>query len=132
MFDIEKIEINAAFYELFENVFGEDFFSVLAKMRPSARITNLRLKKVEELDESEQAEVMDFNLKLGIMMKKYSPRVAYIGSLLYKKQYNGSYNGYMDFLASCDSAAFLDAETIKVIWEKINLDQNLPKSVKNA
>ena len=31
-FNIDKMEINAAFYELFETTFGEDFFEILAKM----------------------------------------------------------------------------------------------------
>ena len=38
MFNIDKeMEINAAFYELFETTFGEDFFEILASMRPSKR-----------------------------------------------------------------------------------------------
>ena len=44
MFNTDNIEINAAFYELFENIFHEDFFNVLADLRPSNKIKALRKK----------------------------------------------------------------------------------------
>ena len=50
MFDIEKIEINAAFYELFESVFGEDFFDVLKNIRPSGRIQALRTRATKMVE----------------------------------------------------------------------------------
>ena len=153
LFDIEKIEINAAFYELFESVFGEDFFAILAQIRPSGRIQALRTratKMVKEedeetheivekpkmdlsiLDESEQKEVMDYNIQAGIKSKKYTPRIAYIGSLLYKKKYNGSMNDYYSWLASFDASVFNDKEVLQQIWEKITKDQKVPDSAKNA
>ena len=153
MFDIEKIEINAAFYELFESVFGEDFFTVLAQIRPSGRIQALRaratkiVKEEDEetheivektkmdlslLDDSEQKEVVDYNLQVGLKTKKYTSRIAYIGSLLFKKKYNGSMNDYYSWLASFDASVFNDPEITKQIWEKIRLDQKVPDSAKNA
>ncbi len=132
MFDTNKMEINAAFYELFESVFGEDFFSILVSMRPTPRISHLRSKKLEELTSEEQEEVLKFNASVASKMNKYSPRIAYIGTKLYNKQYGGSYQDYLAFLASCDASAFLNQETIKAIWEKISLDQAVPKSAKNA
>ena len=153
MFDIEKIEINAAFYELFESVFGEDFFTVLASIRPSGRIQALRtratkiVKEEDEetheivektkmdlslLDDSEQKEVVDYNLQVGLKTKKYTSRIAYIGSLLFKKKYNGSMNDYYSWLASFDASVFNDPEITKQIWEKIRLDQKVPDSAKNA
>ena len=153
MFDIEKIKINAAFYELFESVFGEDFFTVLASIRPSGRIQALRaratkiVKEEDEetheivektkmdlsiLDESEQKEVVDYNIQTGIKSKKYTSRIAYIGSLLYKKKYNGSMNDYYSWLASFDVSVFNDKEVIAQIWEKITKDQKIPDSAKNA
>ena len=50
---IDNITINAAFYELFESTFGEDFFVVLASMKHSTRITNLRKKEAKDLTEEE-------------------------------------------------------------------------------
>ena len=153
MFDIEKIEINAAFYDLFESVFGEDFFTVLAQIRPSGRIQALRaratkiVKEEDEetheivekakmdlslLDDSEQKEVVDYNLQVGLKTKKYTSRIAYIGSLLFKKKYNGSMNDYYSWLASFDASVFNDPEITKQIWEKIRLDQKVPDSAKNA
>ena len=153
MFEIEKIEINAAFYELFESVFGEDFFTVLAQIRPSGRIQALRaratkiVKEEDEetheivektkmdlslLDDSEQKEVVDYNLQVGLKTKKYTSRIAYIGSLLFKKKYNGSMNDYYSWLASFDASVFNDPEITKQIWEKIRLDQKVPDSAKNA
>ena len=153
MFDIEKIEINAAFYELFESVFDEDFFAVLTTIRPSRRIQALRtratkiVKETDEktgetvektkmdysvLDEGEQKEIMDYNIKAGIKSKKYTSRIAYIGSLLYKKKYNGSMNDYYSWLASFDASVFNDPEISKQIWEKITKDQKVPDSAKNA
>lgn len=151
MFNTDNVEINAAFYELFENVFHEDFFEVLTAMRPSNRIKALREKaskmvKIEEdgeviekkiidmslLDEDDQNTLMEFNIKVGGKMKKYTPRIAYIGTLLHDRKYTGSYNGFMTFLASCDASDFLNPEISAKIWEKINIDQSVPKSAKNA
>lgn len=152
MFDIEKIEINAAFYELFESVFDEDFFDVLTKVRPSGRILALRTRatkmvedkdengeKVERpkldlsvLDEDEQKEITDYNIQVGVKTRKYTPRIAYIGSLLYKKKYKGSLEDYYNWLASHDPSTFSNPETITKVWEKIKNDQKVPDSAKNA
>ena len=153
MFDIEKIEINAAFYELFESVFGEDFFVVLNTIRPSGRIKALKtratkiVKETDEktgetvektqmdysvLDEGEQKEIMDYNIQAGVKSKKYTSRIAYIGSLLYKKKYNGSMNDYYSWLASFDASVFNDPKITEQIWEKITKDQKVPDSAKNA
>lgn len=160
-FDIEKMEINAAFYELFETTFGEDFFEILAKLRPSNRIASLRsrkkmvllnLKKAngetlteeeqklldknpgkwKDLSEEESEELMKFNIKTGALMKKFTPRIAYIGSKLYRHEYRGSKEDYYTFLATYDASEFLKEEVITKIWEKVNLDQAIPKSAKNA
>lgn len=151
MFDVSKIEINAAFYEVFESVFGEDFFGVLAKTRPNGRIQALRTratKFVKEqnengetvekaiqdysiLDEDEQKEITDYNILVGLLMRKYTSRIAYIGSLLFKKKYNGSKEDYYGWLATCEPGAFIDKDTMSAIWEKVNLDQKVPVSVKN-
>ena len=131
--NIEKITINGAFYEMFESVFNEDFFTVLANMRPEARIKKLSaMPKEYKPTEEEQELLTQHNIKLGAIMRKYTSRIAYIGSKLYKKEYNGSYSDYMSFLAECDAADFLDPEIMKKIWDKVNSDQKLPESVKNA
>lgn len=132
MFDTNNIEINAAFYELFESVFDEDFFVILTSMTPSGRMKALRAKKADELSEEEQAEVLKFNASLLSKYNRFTPRVAYIGTLLHQKKYNGSHADYMAFLASCDASDFLNPEVQNEIWKKINLDQALPKSAKNA
>lgn len=129
---LNEIVINAAFYEMFENVFGEDFFGVIASMRSNPRISRLRSKKAEELTDTEKEELLSANIELAKVMKKYTSRIAYIGNKLYKKQYNGSYEDYLAFLASCESSDFLNPETVNAIWDKISKDQNLPSSVKNA
>lgn len=160
-FDIKKIEINAAFYELFENTFGEDFFEILAKLRPTKRIASLRsrkkmvtlnLKKAngetlteeeqklleknpgkwQDLSEEEAEELMNANLEVGTITKRMTPRIAYIGSKLYKHEYRGSMDEYYSFLANYDASEFLKEEVIKEIWEKVTLDQAIPKSAKNA
>ena len=67
MFDVSKIEINAAFYEVFESVFGEDFFAVLAKIRPNGRIQALRtratkfVKEQNENGETVEKAVQDYS-----------------------------------------------------------------------
>lgn len=132
MFDIEKFEINAAFYEIFENVFNEDFFSVLVSVRPSQRVASLMKKKAEELSEDESREVMDYKVKAGTKMSKYAPRVAYIGTKLYNKQYGGSYQDFLMFLATCETSDFRKPEVVSKIWAKVNDDQAVPNSVKNA
>lgn len=131
-FDIEKIEINAAFYEIFESVFNEDFFSIMASLRRSPRIARLSKSKEEDLTEADKEELLNANVELGAKMRKYAPRIAYVGSKLYKKQYNGSYSDYLSFLAECDASAFMNAEIIAKLWEKINIDQKVPESAKNA
>lgn len=160
-FDIEKMEINAAFYELFETVFGEDFFDVLSKIRPTNRIASLRSRvqmislnnkkanneplteaeekllaknpgKWQELSEEEQEELFQYNLSASKLMKKHTPRIAYIGTKLFKHEYRGSMDDYYTFLAENDASEFLKTETIKAVWDKVHLDQAVPKSVKNA
>ena len=161
MFNVDNIEINAAFYELFETTFNEDFFNVLAGMRPTKRIASLRSRKKmidlnvkktlgEELTEEEEEllkknpgkwqalteeeeEVLTaWNIKTGALMKKQTPRIAYIGTKLHKKEYRGSMQDYYTFLASFDASDFLNPEIIENVWKKINIDQSIPKSVKNA
>lgn len=129
---LEEIIINAAFYEMFENVFGEDFFGVIASMRSTPRIQRLRSKEEDKLTDDEKEELMSANIELAKVMKKYTSRIAYIGNKLYKRQYTGSYEDYLSFLATCDSSDFLDPETINGIWDKISKDQKLPDSVKNV
>lgn len=132
MFDVEKIKINGAFYEMYENVFGDDFFVILASLRQNARITRLRKKEEKDLSDEEKEELLEANIKVATVMKKCTPRIAYIGSKLYNNQYNGSYQDFLAFLATCDASDFLNPEIISAVWEKIHLDQNVPKSVKNA
>lgn len=132
MFDVKKIEINAAFYELFESTFGEDFFNILASLRQSPRIIKLRAKKEDTLTEAEKEELFQSNLKMAGIMKKQSARIAYIGWKLAQKNYTCSYEDYLGFLADNCSAVFQDAEVIKEIWDKVTQDQAVPTSVKNA
>ena len=130
MLDTEKIIINAAFYEMYETVFGDDFFVILTQLRESPRVEALRKKA--NLTEEEQEEITNASIELGSKMRKLTPRIAYIGNKLYKKEFNGSYNDYVEFLSTCDASDFLNAEIIGKVWEKINLDQLTPKSVKNV
>lgn len=129
---INEIIVNAAFYEMFENIFGEDFFGVIASMRSNPRIARLRSKDAEKLTDEEKEELMSANIELAKIMKKYTSRIAYVGHKLYLKQYNGSYEDYLSFLATCDSSDFLNPENINAIWDKISKDQKLPDSVKNV
>lgn len=126
--DIKNIEINAAFYELFETTFNEDFFTILAKLWKNPHIMQLKNKKADELTESEKTELVE----ISGLTKKYTPRIAYIGNLLYKHQYHGSYDDYLTFLANCNSSDLYEQEFIKAIWEKVIADQKPPQSVKNA
>lgn len=130
MFDTTKIVVNGAFYELYETCFGDDFFVILASLKQNPRITALR--KRDDLSEEEKEELTNANIKLGAVMKKVTPRIAYIGSKLYKKDYNCSYSDFLSFLSNCDASDFLNPEIITKVWEKIHLDQATPKSVKNA
>lgn len=132
MIKLDEIIINAAFYELFESTFNEDFFGVIASMRSTPRIAKLRAKKAEELTEEESEELLSANLEMAKIMKKYTSRIAYIGHQLYLKKYNGSYADYLNYLSSCDSSDFLDPDNISAIWEKVTKDQAIPGSVKNA
>ena len=126
--DINNITINAAFYEVYENVFNEDFFSILTKLLKNPRIVHLRNKKIEELTDAEKAELIE----VSGLTKKYTPRIAYIGNLLYKKQFNGSYQDYLSFLSSFETYELYEDSFVKAIWEKVIADQKLPNSVKNA
>ena len=72
------------------------------------------------------------NLELAKIMKKYTSRICYIGNLLYKKKYNGSYDDFLNYLATCDASDFMDADIISAVWQKVTNDQMVPKSVKNV
>ena len=126
--DINKITINAAFYEVYENVFNEDFFTILTKLLKNPRIVHLKNKKIEELTDAEKAELIE----VSGLTKKYTPRIAYIGNLLYKKQFNGSYQDFLSFLSSLETSELYEDSFVKAIWEKVIADQKLPNSVKNA
>lgn len=126
--DINNITINAAFYEVYENVFNEDFFSILTKLLKNPRIVHLRNKKIDELTDAEKAELIE----VSGLTKKYTPRIAYIGNLLYKKQFNGSYQDFLSFLSSLETSELYEDSFVKAIWEKVIADQKLPNSVKNA
>lgn len=132
MFDASKIEVNAAFYEMFESTFNEDFFGILATLRTTPRIERLRKKKDEDLTDSEKEELFNHNLEMASIMKKQSGRIAYIGTKLARKQYNCSYEDYLAFLSENNSYVFQDPDVIKQIWDKVTKDQIVPGSVKNA
>ena len=89
---------------------------------------NLKNKKADELTDAEKAEL----LEVSSLTKKYTPRIAYIGNLLYKKQFNGSYQDYLSFLASCNSSELYEKEFISKLWDLVVKDQTMPNSVKNA
>ena len=132
-FDVKNVEINGAFYEMFERVFKEDFFQILTGMRPSPKIKRLSaMPKEYKLSEEEEEMMTEWRVKQGATMRKYTGRIAYIGTKLHKKEYNGSYEDYMSFLAAEDASVFLNPEVSSEIWKKINLDQKTPESVKNA
>lgn len=131
MFDTKKITINAAFYELFQKTFNEDFFTILASMKPDATITKLRTKKEEELTEDEAKLLFDANLEAASIMKTQTARIAYIGSKLYRHDYKCSYLDYIEFLSTCESSDFYDPEVIAAVWEKVTADQKVPNNVKN-
>lgn len=134
IFDVEKIEINAAFYELFESVFGEDFFTILTSVRATPRVIALsrKVKAGEELTDEEKMEIIDSNKSTFPVMQRYTSRIAYIGSKLYERQYSGSKTDYYAFLAEYDSSVFLDKDVIAKVWEKVNGDRKVPDSAKNA
>lgn len=132
MFNVNNIEINAAFYELYEVAFDEDFFEILAKLRPSNRIKALKEKNVDELTQEEAQEVLTYNTQAGLKMQKITPKIAYIGTKLKFKNYSVSYKDYLMFLGEYEFGYFLNKEISAEIWKKIQLDQALPKSVKNA
>lgn len=134
IFDVEKIEINAAFYELFESVFGEDFFTILTSVRATPRVIALsrEVKAGKELTDEEKMEIIESNKNTFPVMQRYTSRIAYIGSKLYERQYSGSKTDYYAFLAEYDSSVFLDKDVIAKVWEKVNGDRKVPDSAKNA
>lgn len=132
MLDVNKITINAAFYELFESTFGEDFFNVINELRSTPEITRLREKNENDLSDEEREKLETANLDTAKVMKKYTSRIAYIGTKLYNKQYNCSYDDFIKFLSTCGSSDFLDPDFITALWDKITKDQSIPSSVKNV
>ena len=133
-FDAEKIEINAAFYELFESVFGEDFFTILTSLKASPRVLALskKMKEGGELTDEEKMEILESNKNTFPIMQRYTSRIAYIGTKLYERQYSGSKSDYYAFLAEYDSSVFLNKDVISKVWEKVNGDRKVPDSAKNA
>lgn len=132
MFDVNNVKINGAFYELFESTFSDDFFKILASMRSTPRLTSMRKRKVEDLTDDEKEELLSENIRIAALMKKNTGRIAYIGTKLNKKDYKCSYEDYLSFLATTDASDFQNPEIITAIWEKVNADQKVPDSVKNA
>ena len=84
------------------------------------------------MSDEEREKLETANLELAKVMKKYTSRIAYIGTKLYNKQYSCSYDDFLKFLANCESSDFLDADFITALWDKITKDQTIPSSVKNA
>ena len=142
-------KVKEFFPEQLEGVDEEMFYRAINKAEPSLIRTEAdeltyalhvmvryeiekKIIDMSLLDEDDQNTLMEYNIKVGGKMKKYTPRIAYIGTLLHDRKYSGSYNGFMTFLASCDASDFLNPEISAKIWEKINIDQSVPKSAKNA
>ena len=128
MFDINKIEINAAFYELFESRATE----MIKEKDENGETVERPKENLALLSEDEQKEVMEWKLRAGLKAKKYTSRIAYIGSLLFKKKYNGSLEDYYMWLSSFDASTFNDPKVTQQIWEKVNKDQKVPDSAKNG
>ena len=132
MIELKDLEINAAFYEMFERTFGDDFFTILSSLRSNPYFDELRKKKPEELSAEEAEALLQDNLRMSQIMRSQTSRITYIAYKLHKKDYKTSYDDFIAFLATCDATAFMDPDFIAGVWGMKEEDKIVPKSVKNV
>lgn len=132
MIKIEDLDINAAFYEMFERTFGEDFFSILSSLKSNPYFDGLRQKKAEDLSAEEAEALLKDNLRMSSIMRNQTSRITYIAWKLKRKEYKTSYEDFIAFLATCDATMFMDPDFIAGVWGLIANDRMMPKSVKNV
>lgn len=132
MIKIEDLEINAAFYEMFERTFGDDFFTILASLKSTPYYDELRKKDAKDLKEDEAELLLKDNLRMSKIMRSQTSRITYIAYKLHKKDYKTSYDDFIEFLATCDASIFMDPNFIADVWALIANDRVIPKSIKNA
>lgn len=110
----KEIPVNGAyiFYQIFEDVFGTDFFALLTEI---SKLENRKkqITEKEEQTEEENQEVLQLNLAILSLMKKTSQKMLFVFNLLTKSDsevFEATIENYYSFLKELPLRAFSTTE----------------------
>jgi hypothetical protein len=119
----KEIPVNGAyiFYQIFEDVFGTDFFALLTEISElKNRQTQITEKK--EQTEEDKKEVLHLNLAILSLMKKTSQKMLFVFNLLTKSDsevFEATIENYYSFLKEFPLRAF-NTEEVNNIFNYYN------------
>lgn len=106
----QEIEVNGSyiFYQIFEDVFGADFFALLTEISNlKNRQTQLTGNKTKT--EEKEKEIMQINLAILLLMKKTAQKMLFVFNLLTKSDsevFEATIENYYSFLKGFPLRAF--------------------------
>lgn len=105
-----EIEVNGSyiFYQIFEDVFGADFFALLTEIS-KLKNQQTQLTKSKNKTENDEKEIMKINLAILFLMKKTAQQMIFIFNLLTKSDsevFEANIENYYSFLRQFPLWAF--------------------------
>lgn len=106
----QEIEVNGSyiFYQIFEDVFGADFFALLTEISNLKNRQNQLTGNKTKTEETEK-EIMQINLAILSLMKKTAQKMLFVFNLLTKSDsevFEATIENYYSFLKGFPLRAF--------------------------
>ena len=106
----QEIEVNGSyiFYQIFEDVFGADFFALLTEIS-NLKNRQTQLTGTKTKTEETEKEIMQINLAILSLMKKTAQKMLFVFNLLTKSDsevFEATIENYYSFLKGFPLRAF--------------------------
>lgn len=106
----QEIEVNGSyiFYQIFEDVFGTDFFALLTEIS-NLKTRQTQLTRNKTKTEETEKEIMQINLAILSLMKKTAQKMLFVFNLLTKSDsevFEATIENYYSFLKGFPLRAF--------------------------
>ena len=106
----QEIEVNGSyiFYQIFEDVFGADFFALLTEIS-NLKNRQTQLTGTKTKTEETEKEIMQINLAILSLMKKTAQKMLFVFNLLTKSDseiFEATIENYYSFLKEFPLRAF--------------------------
>ena len=106
----QEIEVNGSyiFYQIFEDVFGADFFALLTEIS-NLKNRQTQLTRNKTKTEETEKEIMQINLAILSLMKKTAQKMLFVFNLLTKSDsevFEATIENYYSFLKGFPLRAF--------------------------